>query len=182
MAERDGGSRLTHSGVAAVLASALLVPAFATAADASTTAAADRGERLFAGRTRFANGGPACAECHDVAGLPFPHGGSVGPELSRTYSKYGPVPLEAVLSTLYFPTMQALFAGRPLTPDERRDLAAMFQRADTLRAHRSAAPPLAVAALLGAVVLLGAASVTWRGRLRGVRRSIVAKAKARPGS
>jgi mono/diheme cytochrome c family protein len=124
-------------GSAAALIVVLLTPIVVAAQDESSVAA-DRGRLLFAGTARFANGGPACAECHDIAGLPFPSGGSVGPDLTRSYSKYGPEPLETVLSTLYFPTMQALFAQRVLTQQERRDLTAFFQRADTQRAPKAA--------------------------------------------
>lgn len=181
MADRWSRRTRTNIGGAAGLIAVLIAPVVAAAQDQSS-AAADRGRQLFAGTARFANGGPACAECHDVAGVPFPHGGSVGPDLSRAYSKYGPEPLDTVLSTLYFPTMQALFAQRVLTQEERRDLTAFFQRADTLPAHRAATLVFAVAGIAGAIALLGAASFTWRGRLRGVRRSLASEARRRTGA
>ncbi len=87
-----------------------------------------------------------------------------------------------MLSTLYFPTMQALFAQRVLTQQERRELAAFFQRADTLREARAATPVFAVAGIVGAIGLLGAAWITWRGRLRGVRRSLVSEARRGTGA
>lgn len=181
MADRWHRRTAIYLGSAAALAALLLAPLVAAAQD-QRGAAADRGRLLFAGTARLANGGPACAECHDVAGLPFPHGGSVGPDLTRSYSKYGPEPLETVLSTLYFPTMQALFAQRVLTQEERRDLSAFFQRADALPAPRSATPVFAAAGIAGAIGLLGVAGFRWRSRLRGVRRSLVSEARRRTGA
>src|SRR5512138_299683 len=48
------------------------------------------GKQLFSGERRFQNGGPACAACHSIAGLPFPNGGVIGPDLTGEYTKLGP--------------------------------------------------------------------------------------------
>jgi hypothetical protein len=88
-----------------------------------------QGARLFMGQASFANGGPSCAACHSIATLPFPGGGSLGPDLTGAYPKYGPPGLQNVLATLFFPTMAPIFTNRPLTPPEQRDLEAFFQQA-----------------------------------------------------
>lgn len=163
--------------VSRILIAALLAPAATAWAQQQDAVAA--GERLFSGATRFARGGPPCGACHDAAGLPFPHGGSVGPDLTGSYTKYGSGPLETVLSTLYFPTMNALFTGRAPTPEERRDLTAFLQRSAALPPPSSLSPELVAASLAGALALLGVAWAVWRGRLRGVRQGIVAAAKGR---
>ncbi|MDE2462376.1 MAG: hypothetical protein KGO02_01485, partial [Alphaproteobacteria bacterium] len=46
-----------------------------------------RGESLFMGRTHFLNRGPSCISCHSIRGLPFPNGGTLGPDLTLTYEK-----------------------------------------------------------------------------------------------
>ncbi len=179
MADHRSVTRRAGLGAAAI---AVALAQATTWAETPPAGDAEAGERLFVGTIGFGRGGPACGECHDAAGLPFPHGGSVGPSLTRTYSKYGPEPLRIVLSTLYFPTMQALFADRPLTESERADLTAFFQRAETAPPARPFAPILAATALAGAIALLGIAGLTWRRRLLGVRRSMLAQAKGRPGA
>ena len=88
------------------------------------------GRALFLGTVRFQNGGPACSACHSVAGLAFPGGGTMGPDLTRAYSKMGPEGLNSALETLFFPAMTPLFAYRPLTLNERRNLAAFFESVD----------------------------------------------------
>lgn len=76
---------------------------------------AEAGARLFSGQTRFAGGGPSCASCHPIAGLPFPGGGTMGPDLTDISPRIGPEALGVVLATLFFPTMNPVFAGRLLT-------------------------------------------------------------------
>ena len=71
---------------------------------------ASAGRTLFLGTVRFKNGGPACSACHSVASLPFPRGGTMGPDLTKAYSKLGPQGLNSALETLFFPAMTPLFA------------------------------------------------------------------------
>ncbi len=85
------------------------------------------GRALFTGTVRFKNGGPPCFACHSVAGLPFPHGGSLGPDLTTTYTKLGLPGMEAAMRTLFFPTMTPIFRSRPLTVLEQQDLKALFE-------------------------------------------------------
>ncbi len=49
------------------------------AGDSSST-----GEALFVGAIRLTNGGPPCRICHSVAGIPFPNGGTLGPDLTAS--------------------------------------------------------------------------------------------------
>ncbi len=151
-------------------------PAAAIALDSSGDAA--RGERLFFGQIRFANGGPACAACHDAAGLPSVGGGTMGPDLTHAFEKYGPEPLDIMLATLFFPTMQPLFADRLLTSAERADLEAFLAAEGGRRPPHGATSRLVIAgALLFAV---SAAIVAWLGRtrLQGVRSGLVRRARA----
>jgi hypothetical protein len=138
---------------------------------------AGRGERLFAGSLRLQNGGPACATCHSSASLPFPHGGSLGPDLSDYASRAGSEGVQAVVETLFFPTMVPVFRDRPLTVTEQADLQAFFERS-------GATPPVAGAwskvlgvAVLGCLLLLGVSAWIWRARLRGVRAPLVERTR-----
>ncbi len=159
--------------VAVIAASPWLTPAAAPAAGGA--AAALRGQQLFTGAVPFTNGGPACAACHAISPLPFPGGGSLGPDLGGAYDKFGPAGMEVALETLYFPAMQPVYAQHLLAPDERQDLAAFFHA--SRGAARDATPALALLAAAGCALWLVVAGVVWRGRVRGVRRRLVHAAR-----
>ncbi len=131
------------------------------------------GRQLFTGAQPFQNGGPPCATCHSVAGLGFPNGGTMGPDLTGVSTRFGPEGMDAMVQTLYFPSMVPLFQNRPLTPREQADLKAFFQSVDSLLPPPSYTPAFGVIALCGMGVLLGASWAIWRRRLRGVRASLV---------
>ncbi len=158
------------------IAAALLGAASSAAAAGEARGDAGRGERLFDGTARLASGGPACAGCHSVAGLPSPGGGTMGPDLTDAFRKYGPEPLDTVLSTLFFPNMDPLFAGRPLTQGERTDLEAYLAAAGGRRAQGTTARLFLAGAILFAV-LAAAVALLGRTRLRGVRASLVRRAQ-----
>jgi len=139
--------------------------------------AVERGEMLFSGQTALAHGGPACIACHSVGGLPFPNGGTLGPDLTQATSRMGYEGIQSALKTLYFPAMVPLYQTRPLTPEEQQDVAAFLQHA------QAAGAPVAtgqVAAIAGVIFLL-LVFIAWRagrGRLRGVRRQLIETARA----
>jgi len=95
----------------------------AAAGDAAT------GRALFTGATPLQNSGPACIACHSVAGVGALGGGSVGPDLTAVFTRYGQTGLAAALANPPFPAMQPLFRDHPLTPAEQADLVAYFQQA-----------------------------------------------------
>jgi hypothetical protein len=93
---------------------------------------------------------------------------------------YGAEGVAAILESLPFPSMEPIYAGRPLTGGERAALAAFLAQAagqapapGSGRLVRDAA--FGVAALFGAVALFG------HGRLRGVRRNLVEQSRQRKG-
>ncbi len=156
---------------------ALLAHAAATSAAQAGDAGA--GGRLFAGQTRFANGGPACAGCHDAAGLPFPGGGTMGPSLTDASSTFGAEPLQLMLKTLFFPTMAPVFSNRPLTPGERADLGAFLAASAARAPPRGATLATFGLAVLASLALATAIGLLGRRRLRGVRAPLVRAATAR---
>jgi mono/diheme cytochrome c family protein len=137
-----------------------------------------RGLALFLGTARLASGGPSCLACHDAglgAGL---GGGTLAPNL-RLIAKR--VNTAAWLSAPPTPVMRSLFRRAPLAPDEVRALTAFFE--DRARPEATAVPPgtrrfaaLGVAGTIALLLLVGAA---WRGRLRPVRRALIARAADR---
>ena len=139
------------------------------------------GRALFLGTVRFQNGGPACSACHSVAGLPFPEGGTMGPDLTRVYSKMGPEGLNSALETLFFPAMTPLFRYRPLTANERRDLAALFESVDRQQAA-SPTPAIGAISLAGFFILIAVTGVAGRHQVRSVRRVLLERARVRTGA
>ena len=138
------------------------------------------GESLFRGTTRLANKGPACAACHAVASLPFPSGGTMGPDLTHEYSRIGLVGLQGSLQTLFFPTMTPLFANRPLTTDEQGELLAFLKDADQGR-YPGGTPTgrFGLVAVIGCLILLGATWMGGRDRVRSVRHALLKRAMQR---
>lgn len=138
-----------------------------------------RGEQFFTGRLSFRNGGPSCSTCHRVSGLPFPSGGTLGPDLTRTYSKLGSDGLDTALHTLFFPAMAPLYDRHPLTVSEQADLKAFFKEANSRPTTSDLTPIAAAIALIGFAVLVFLTWVIWRERLQGVRQTLVKTATAR---
>ncbi len=149
------------------------------AAPQTPPAPAGRGRDLFAGRAPFANGGPACGACHSISTIGFPDGGLVGPDLSGAYATLGPDGVDAMLQTLFFPTMQPVYDARPLTSEEQLALKAFLQEAGGAASVQRDTLVIAGLALCGFVVLVAIVWLTGRGRLRGVRATLVTAMRPR---
>ena len=139
-------------------------------------ASARRGEELFTGGTRLRNRGPACISCPSIAGLPFPNGGTLGPDLTQVYKKLGPQGAQAAMQTLFFRVMTPIYNAHMLAPEEQADLMAFLEHAETKSSSRWNTQIILLAALVlgGVFVLLTA--IFWKDRVRSVRRALVYKA------
>ncbi len=116
---------------------------------------ADRGEDLFLGSTSFENGGTACQACHSAGGRGSLGGQSMGPDLTNVVDNFGGESgLVGVLGAPAFPVMRELYADKPLTDQERADLAAYFNREST-REDQDSGDALLVMGLVGAGILFG---------------------------
>ena len=170
------------------LAATLAMAAFAQlpqspqlAPPAAIEGSSAHGENLFTGRSAFRNRGPACIACHSVAGLSFPNGGTMAPDLTQTYTKLGPEGTAAAMQTLFFPTMIPIYRNHQLIPQEQADLVAFFQRsaAGTKPESRWTTEILILAAFVLAIIFVFITAFVWRKRLRSVRRELVATATRR---
>lgn len=139
---------------------------------------APRGESLFMGRTHFLNRGPACISCHSIAGLPFPNGGTLGPDLTNTYAKLGPAGTQAAMQTLYFPTMIPVYRDHQLAPQEQADMMAYFKAttAEAKSQEQWATQILILAAFVLGIIFVALTAFFWRKRVLSVRRALVARA------
>ncbi len=125
------------------------------------------GQALFTGQARLTGRGTPCIACHSVAGVGMLGGGSLGPDLTKVYSRYGgQTGLANALGALPFPTMQGVFLNRPLTLQEQADLLAFFAKTDIQSPWPSAAPPVLIweASAVGAVLLFGMMGIFWFGQ------------------
>ncbi len=135
---------------------------------------ADNGRDLYIGTVAFAKGGAPCLACHGIAGagLGLAAGANFAPDLTSMYESYGDEGVVSLLETLPFPSMEPIYASRPLTPEEQADVTAFLAQVagqPPLQAGGQVAWHVAVglAVLVGLLILFG-----W-GRLNGVRRPLV---------
>jgi hypothetical protein len=100
----------------------------------------------------------------------------MGPDLTKVYSKMGPEGLNSALETLFFPAMTPLFRYRPLTDEERRNLAAFLQSVDR---QQPGTPTWAIAAIALAIVLMliAVTGIAGRHRIRSVRRALLERVR-----
>ena len=182
---------LSSSDVTAVLAYLETAEAQPSAAATGGQAASapvqgnpESGKELFTGVTRFANGGPPCMACHSVGGIGALGGGQLGPDLTGAASRYGGASgLDAFVAGTPTPTMKAVWSQHPLTNEERASVVAFVGQAGVSERPAQAISQLAGLAALGLVVLLAAAGLNWRNRLRnGVWRPMVSQPTTGPGA
>jgi len=145
-----------------------------------TRADVERGRALFVGDASFESGAPACLACHDVSGLSALGGGRLGPDLTSAYARLeGRKALGAWLSAPPATVMQPLYQADPLDSEEILALVAYLKESAESGEPESQGTGLGfVLSGIGlAAVLMGSFDVLWRSRFRGVRRSLVARAK-----
>jgi mono/diheme cytochrome c family protein len=120
------------------------------------------GMQLFTGTQALQNGGPSCIACHTVGGSTALGGGTLGPDLTHVFQRYGDAGLASALQNIAFPTMVGVFAGTPLTNDEVANLHAYFKWADQGATVTKPATGwfLGIGAL-GAIALFGVMAIFW---------------------
>lgn len=142
---------------------------------------AARGEALFSGEIRLQNGGPACKACHSIAGLSFPNGGTLGPNLTGVYKKLGLHGMQVSMKTLYFHVMTPIYDPHPLTLQEQSDFIAFFKEAGTKPPPRWNTQIVAIIGFIGFLILLAVSGFAWRKRIKPVRRTMVERAMRQGG-
>ena len=135
-----------------------------------------RGGRLFTGLDHFRNGGPACVSCHSIAGLPFPDGGTLGPDLTHAYRKLGPTGTQSAIQTLYFKVMTQIYGVHPLLAGEQADLMAYLEQAESRPQSRWNTQIILLAAVVLGATFVVITGLVWRDRVRSVRRALVERA------
>jgi putative heme-binding domain-containing protein len=90
-----------------------------------------KGKELFIGKIRFENKAPSCNSCHSV-GIGALNGGTLGPNLTHVFGRYGEMGLSSVLKTLPYPSMQGIYQDKPLTEAEQTALLAFLKQQDSI--------------------------------------------------
>lgn len=137
---------------------------------------AERGKELFVGAAPLQNGGPACMSCHSTTDAGALGGGTLGPDLTHVYQRYGEAGLPPTLLNLPFPTMQGVFGERPLREQEAADLYAYFVQVDQGTAEGIDYTFVATGLVVFTLLLLSA-HVIWRRRLNAVRKPLLGGAQ-----
>jgi mono/diheme cytochrome c family protein len=165
--------RLRHFGFLLVGLLWLSGPAGAVAAE---SAAGDprQGEALFSGTAFFAQGGAPCLACHGIAGagLGMAAGASFAIDLTSMYADYGAEGVAAILESLPFPSMEPIYASRPLTAAEQADVTAFLAQVAG-RPPLQAGPRVAWHVVVGGAIVFGLLVLFGWGRLKGVRQPLV---------
>jgi mono/diheme cytochrome c family protein len=125
-----------------------------------------RGEALYVGSTRLVAGGAPCLACHGIAGHGLERAASFGPDLSASHAQFGADGLDAMLEDIVFPSMEPIYRGHAVTPEERGDLIAFLaDSAGAQPAKLGGGFMAGVAAAMG-IFLVGVVLVGRRGRSR----------------
>lgn len=127
------------------------------------------GEDLFRGVERFTNGGTPCLSCHTLAGLEPLAGGTLGPDLTSAYDRFG----EGLLGFLAVNPMGPIYDDQPLTAGEEADLTAFLAQVTGEEEAGDQAWKFALIALGAAALLMVAIGFIWRDRLISVRKVLV---------
>ncbi len=136
------------------------------------------GRELFVGGAHFKNGGPPCMSCHSISGIGALGGGTLGPDLTDAYRKYGgDAGLASFLSSVPTATMSAVWTKQPMTPQEIANLTAFVKEGAVTERPLDAIAKLTLMAALGLIILVLIGATYWRRRLLGVRIPLVARAK-----
>ncbi len=128
------------------------------------------GKNLFTGVTRLSSGGPSCRACHSSAGIGGLGGGTLGPDLTDAYAKFGDAMITWPENVL---PMEAIYSSNPLTSEEKADLLAFFESAAVAQRPTEVVGQLVGLAVAGMLVLVGLAALVWRRRLTKVRGPMV---------
>jgi mono/diheme cytochrome c family protein len=133
------------------------------------------GRDIFVGKTPLQNGGAACLSCHNINGIGALGGGTVGKDLTEAYATFGEQGLTSILRTTPFPMMTEIYAEKPLTDDETAHLLAFLgESRDTKQLTSGQSPFIFILiGIIGLLLIVIILQTIWRGRLSGVRQSLV---------
>jgi len=136
------------------------------------------GKNLFLGRTKFKNGGPACLSCHSAGDTGVLGGGTLGPDLTKAFSRFTKIGLTSMLSNIAFPTMIPVYKDKALTENEIVHLAAFFEDVDNnTNGPLTNNKKFIFFGLAGFIVALLGMNLFWSSRRKGTKRPLNRKGR-----
>ncbi|MCF7805153.1 MAG: c-type cytochrome [Candidatus Marinimicrobia bacterium] len=146
-----------------------------------TPADVAQGRKIFFGTQNLQNGGPSCISCHTVNDQDYLlGGGTLGPNLTGAFGRLqGRKGLSSWLTAPPSVTMQPVYKNQPIASDEVLPLVAFLQNQQQQKAQARMSPfiNLLLFGVGGAALLLVIFDQIWGFRFRGVRKSLLRKAK-----
>ncbi|MCB0404950.1 MAG: cytochrome c [Bdellovibrionales bacterium] len=137
-----------------------------------------RGGQLFSGEVALAAGGPACIQCHSAGSAGPLGGGTLGPDLTQSYSNYNDQGLSKVLTKIAFPVMDQVYAGKALTEAEVYQLKSFLLKMDREGpAGKGAQKKFVFLGLIGLFLGFGAIDLSWRNRRRKSSRPTIGESE-----
>lgn len=140
---------------------------------------AENGRDLFMGSHHLEGGGPPCMGCHNVGENGLLGGGAMGPDLTNVSTRRNDAEILGILSntgTIISPVMQPIYTDTPLTEQEQADLLA-FLRSSAGQPESDKEWLVFGISLGGFAAAVAALGFVYRGRLRGVRKSLLRQAQ-----
>lgn len=137
------------------------------------------GRELFVGNKQLENGGASCRACHSFKGIGALGGGTMGPDLTPSYSKFGGDGLATILTDLPFPVMRGVFGTAELSEAEKANLIAFLAQGEARAPDRIF--QLAGLGVAGAVICYLIILFLWRNRGGEVRRFVYAQSYQKRG-
>ncbi len=169
---------LTPQQVKAVIAyikaesGVVVAPSQTTQGVGLPTGNAENGKASSVGDVHLKNGGPFCIGCHTIDDTTILGGGTLGPDLTDAYIKYGDTGLEGILSNLPFLSMSPIYSNHSLTTDEKADLRA-YMKLVAGQPHVNKEPIIIAISLAGFAAAMLVIGFVWRNRLQPVRKGLI---------
>ena len=133
------------------------------------------GSRLFGGIDKFSEGGASCFACHHVNYEGMKQGGSLGSDLTNSFSKYsGALGLMGFIKTPSSPVMEAEYSRHPLSEDEIISLVAFLEVTDGNETTDFDSTILLIGGAIFSCLLIFLIMIIWsEKKLKGVNSKIL---------
>ncbi len=132
------------------------------------------GRALYTGEQPFEKGGPPCAACHAMGGQGVALAASFGPDLATSKAAQDLDVLDGVMADQPYRTMKPLYAGKPISAQERAHVLAWVREVGS---HGPARAGGWIALQAGAAASVLFALFALRGRTRSPREELQARAR-----
>lgn len=135
------------------------------------------GRALFDGSKKLEKGGAACISCHNVRGIGLLGGGTLAKDLTFAYARLNDQGMQSSLESTPFPIMKDVFAQKALTAAEAFQLKAFLYAASREGTQPRGDQNFLYLGIAGLFASLGLMGTVWGGRMKGVRKPLVHRAK-----